>query len=134
MCERLKQAVLKIQKILADDDSRLSIRFLFIGSCFCSTPLSDPASRRRLCASLSLHLHQVVKRTSTSKLSNMLATPKKSPLLPERATWCMEADYFPTKPWSTPTPVQKSQPVVALCVPQLPDVISVKYELNPRLL
>ena len=44
------------------------------------------------------------------------------------------AGYFPTKPWSTPTPVQKSQPVVALCVPQLPDVISVKYELNPMLL
>src|SRR5664279_847693 len=75
MCERLKQAVLKIQKVFADDDSRLSIRFLFIGSCFCSTPLSDPASRRRLCASLSLHLHQVVKRTSTSKLSNVLGTP-----------------------------------------------------------
>jgi hypothetical protein len=42
--------------------------------------LSDPASRRRPCASLSLHLHQVVKRTFTFKLSIMLGTPKKRPL------------------------------------------------------
>ena len=35
------------------------IRFLFIGSRVCSTLPSDPASRRRPCASLSLHLHQV---------------------------------------------------------------------------
>jgi len=54
--------------------SRLTIRFLSIGSCFCSTLLSDPASRRRPCASLSLHLHQVVKGTFTPKLSNMLGT------------------------------------------------------------
>jgi hypothetical protein len=54
------------------------IRFLYIGSCVCSTPLSDLASRRRRCASLSLHLHQVVKRTFTSKLSNMLGTQNKS--------------------------------------------------------
>ena len=51
------------------------IRFLYIGSRFCSTLLSDPASRRRPCASLSLHLHQVVKRTFTFELSNMLGTP-----------------------------------------------------------
>jgi len=38
---------------------------------FCSTLPSDPASRRRPCASLSLHLYQVVKRTYTSQLSNM---------------------------------------------------------------
>ncbi|MGA9059904.1 MAG: hypothetical protein WB763_25720, partial [Terriglobia bacterium] len=50
------------------------IRFLFIGSRVCSTLLPDPASRRGRCASLSLHLHQVVKRTFTSKLSNMLGT------------------------------------------------------------
>ena len=50
------------------------IRFLYIGSCVCSTLLSDLASRRRRCASLSLHLHQVVKRTFTTKLSNMLGT------------------------------------------------------------
>src|SRR5208283_5143062 len=54
------------------------IRFLFIGSRVCSTLLSDPASRRRRCASLSLHLHQVVKRTFTSKLSNMLGTRTKA--------------------------------------------------------
>jgi hypothetical protein len=50
------------------------IRFLYIGSYACSTLLSDPASRRRPCASLSLHLHQVVKRTFTFELSNMLGT------------------------------------------------------------
>ena len=50
------------------------IRFLYIGSYVCSTLLSDPASRRRRCASLSLHLHQVVKGTFTPKLSNMLGT------------------------------------------------------------
>ena len=50
------------------------IRFLYIGSCVYSTLLSHLASRRRRCASLSLHLHQVVKRTFTSKLSNMLGT------------------------------------------------------------
>jgi hypothetical protein len=52
------------------------IRFLYIGSHVCSTLLSDPASRRRPCASLSLHLHQVVKGTFTPELSNMLGTPK----------------------------------------------------------
>src|ERR1017187_9695469 len=36
------------------------IRFLYIGSHVCSALLSDPASRRRPCASLLLHLHQVV--------------------------------------------------------------------------
>src|SRR5262249_26765519 len=60
----------------------LLIRFLFIGSRFCSTLLSDPASRRRPCASLSLHLHQVLKRTFTSQLSNMLGTQEKGRLAP----------------------------------------------------
>src|SRR4029077_19973611 len=50
------------------------IRFLFIGPYVCSTLLSDPASRRRPCASLSLHLHQVVKRAFTFELSSMLGT------------------------------------------------------------
>src|SRR5271166_5271624 len=59
---------------------RPHIRFLFIGSRLCSTLPSDPASRRRPCASLSLLLHQDVKRTSTSKLSNMLGT-RKCPIL-----------------------------------------------------
>src|SRR5208282_5751213 len=62
------------------------IRFLFIGSRVCSTLLSDPASRRRRCASLSLHLHQVVKRTFTSKLSNMLGTRKCTVDLQNRST------------------------------------------------
>jgi hypothetical protein len=53
------------------------IRFLYIGSYVCSALLSGPASRRRRCASLSLHLHQVVKGTFTPKLSNMLGTPNK---------------------------------------------------------
>src|SRR5206468_9120654 len=52
------------------------IRFLYIGSYVCSTLLSDPASRRRPCASLLLHLHQVVEGTFTPKLSNMLGTRK----------------------------------------------------------
>src|SRR6266496_3515088 len=47
------------------------IRFLYIGSHVCSTLLSDAPSRLRPCVSLSLHLHQVVKGTSTPKLSNM---------------------------------------------------------------
>ena len=59
------------------------IRFLYIGSCVCSALLSDPASRRRRCASLSLHLHQVVKGTSTPKLSNMLGTRNYPPAKPE---------------------------------------------------
>src|SRR5881394_1224614 len=56
---------------------RPQIQFLSIGSRVCSTLLSDIASRRHLCASLSLHLHQVVKRTFTSKRLNMLGTHKK---------------------------------------------------------
>ena len=54
------------------------IRFLYIGSRICSTLPSDPASRRRPCASLSLHLYQVVKKTCTFKLSNMLGTQNKT--------------------------------------------------------
>src|SRR5271156_1201658 len=56
----------------------LFIRFLFIGSRLRSTLLSDPDSRRRRCASLSLLLHQDVKKTSASKLSNRLGTRKKA--------------------------------------------------------
>src|SRR5947208_17126864 len=52
------------------------IRFLYIGSRVCSTLLSDPLSPKCPCASLSLHLHQVVKGTFTPKLSNMLGTHK----------------------------------------------------------
>src|SRR6202011_2205178 len=59
---------------------RPRIRFLFISSRLCSALLSGPASRRVLfhpCASLSLHLHLVVKRTCTSQLSIMLDTQRK---------------------------------------------------------
>src|SRR5260370_41784397 len=64
---------------------RPQIQFLSIGSRVCSTLLSDLPSRFGPCASLSLRLHQTVKRTFTSKLSNMLGTHKKggiSPALP----------------------------------------------------
>jgi hypothetical protein len=50
------------------------IRFLYIGSHVCSTLLSDPPSPERPCASLLLHLHQVVEGTFTPELSNMLGT------------------------------------------------------------
>jgi hypothetical protein len=53
------------------------IQFLFIGLRLCFTLLSDLTSRLGPGASLSLHLYQVVKRICTSKLSNMLGTPKK---------------------------------------------------------
>jgi hypothetical protein len=53
------------------------IRFLYIGSYVCSTLPPDPASRRRPCASLLLHLDQVVEGTFTPELSNMLGTPKR---------------------------------------------------------
>jgi hypothetical protein len=56
---------------------RSGFQLLFIGSRLCSTLLSDLASRLGPCASLSLHVHHVVKRTCTSKLSIMLGTPKK---------------------------------------------------------
>src|SRR6516162_8422733 len=54
------------------------IRFLYMGSHVCSTLLSDPTSRRRPCASLLLHLHQVVEETYTPELSNMLGTQKEA--------------------------------------------------------
>src|SRR5215831_15445789 len=60
----------------------LIIRFLFIGSRLSSTLLSDPASPRRPCASLVLHLHQVGQGTFTPKLSNMFGTQKKSRSIP----------------------------------------------------
>ena len=60
---------------------RPQIQFLSIGSRVCSALLSDLASRLGPCASLSLHVHHAVKRTFTSKLSNMLGTLKKGPAL-----------------------------------------------------
>src|SRR6516165_9920437 len=56
---------------------RPQIQFLSIGSRVCSTLLSDLALRLGPCASLSLHVHHVVKRTCTSKLSIMLGTQRK---------------------------------------------------------
>jgi hypothetical protein len=50
------------------------IRFLYIGSYVCSALLSDPPSPERPCASLLLHLHQVVEGTFTPELSNMPGT------------------------------------------------------------
>jgi len=76
------------------------IRFLYIGSRFCSTLPSDPASQRRPCASLSLHLYQVVKRTYTSKLSNMRGVPKKERL------------DFPSQPLVDP----RQKPEVLVCL------------------
>src|SRR5208337_3228688 len=74
----------------------LVIRFLFIGSRLCSTLLSDPASRRRPCASLSLLLHQDVKRTFTSKLSNMLGTQEKATLISQRGLYlCRQLPTLP---------------------------------------
>ena len=58
------------------------IRSLFIGSRLGSTLPSDPASRRHPGVSLSLHLHQVVKGTSTLKLSNMLGAQKRGCMQP----------------------------------------------------
>jgi len=69
------------------------IWFLFIGSRLCSTLLSDHASQRRPCASLSLLLHQDVKRTFTSKLSNMLGTLK-NPLAFARGTGGVGVEVF----------------------------------------
>ena len=60
------------------------IQFLYISSRLCSTLLSGPASQRVLfhpCASLSLHVHYVVKRTFTSKRSNIARHAKKTPAL-----------------------------------------------------
>src|SRR6267142_5479754 len=50
------------------------IRFLYIGSRFCSTLPSDPASQ------LSLHLYQVVKRTCTSNCRTCSAYKKGRPV------------------------------------------------------
>ena len=58
---------------------RPQIQFLSIGSRVCFPLPSDVALRRRPCGSLSLLLHQDVKRTCTSKLSSMLGTQRKRP-------------------------------------------------------
>src|SRR4051794_41871469 len=50
------------------------IRFLFVGSRFCSTLPSDGPSRFRPCASLVLHLHQVAQGTFTPRTLGMPST------------------------------------------------------------
>ena len=80
------------------------IRFLYIGSYVCSTLLSDPASRRRRCASLSLHLHQVVKGTFTPKLSNMLGTQQNGPAL----GWAVSIELIPATT-DSPIPIRSGQ-------------------------
>ena len=60
------------------------IRFLFVESRLCSTLPSDPASRRRPCASLTLLLRQDGWRTFTSKLPFMPGTQEKPPVINRR--------------------------------------------------
>ncbi len=55
------------------------IRFLFVRPRVCSTLPSDPASRRRPCASLVLHLHQVAQGTFTPKTPDMPGTQDRPP-------------------------------------------------------
>jgi hypothetical protein len=50
------------------------IRFLFVESLFCSTLPSDPASRRRPCASRVLHLYQVAQGSFTPRTPDMPGT------------------------------------------------------------
>src|SRR3954468_13566238 len=86
------------------------IRFLFVRSRLRSTLPSDPASRRRPCASLALHLHQVVQGTCTPRLSNMLGTRRSGFAAGwgERASWVVQTGTgWPTKdsdvvmPWGS---------------------------------
>ncbi len=56
--------------------SRLRSGSSTLARAFAPRFLHTPTSRRRPCVSLSLHLYQVVKRTCTSKPSNMLGVPK----------------------------------------------------------
>jgi hypothetical protein len=65
------------------------IWFLSISPRVCSTLPSDPVSRRRPGASLSLRLYPTGKRTFTSKLCNMLGTHA-----------CGQARAFRASSWS----------------------------------
>jgi hypothetical protein len=79
-------------------------------------PLSGPASRRVLfhpCASLSLHLHLVVKGTPTPKLSNMLGTPQERPAACAAGRHCLSVDsgnYLRPPPWNPPPPWKPPPP------------------------
>ena len=64
---------------------RPHIGFLFVRSWFCCTLPSDPASRRRPCASLVLRHHQAGQGTLTPELLSMPGTQDKGgrrPLIP----------------------------------------------------
>ena len=91
------------------------VRFLSIRPRLCSTLPSDPASRRRPCASLILRHHQAGGRTFTSKLSIMLGTLKKprakrgsvwlfarGSSQPRTSVWSVAFVYFDC--WSSKTP------------------------------
>jgi len=65
------------------------IWFLFIGSCVCSTLLSDPASRRRPCASLASSPSSGWAGTCTPKLSNMPRPQKNRPAFAGRSVACL---------------------------------------------
>src|ERR1019366_7225448 len=80
------------------------------GSHFCYALPSDPASRRRPCASLTLHLHPVGKRTFTSKLSNMLGTPGWRMASPAMRF----AQIEPAGPWSRRTPCADNAQMVGV--------------------
>ena len=75
---------------------RPRIRFLSIGSRLCSTLPSDPASRRRPCASLALRRHQAGQRTSTSKLSIVLGTREEA----ARTSGADEGDTLLLRQWA----------------------------------
>jgi len=82
------------------------IRFLFIGSWLCSTLPSDAASRRRPCASLALHLHQIVQGTCTPKLSNMLGTrwPWRLPARAPSDPYVLILEHTVPQPTDSPPP------------------------------
>src|ERR1035438_1448157 len=86
ICQLVQRRMPRIRFLCFRSAERRLPRILFvsIGSRLCSTLLSDPASRRRPCASLSLLLHQDVKGTYTPKLLNMLGTQTNSRTLPIR--------------------------------------------------
>src|ERR1017187_7222339 len=64
------------------------IRFLFIDSRFCSTLLSDPASRRRPCVSQPLPLNRLGKKFFPPRLRDIPSTLGRAPTQGD-ALWCM---------------------------------------------
>src|SRR3954467_9396345 len=68
-----------------------------------------PASRRRPCASLALHLHQVVQGTCTPRLSNMLGTRLNRCAVEPGSTRFPSECSLPPPP-SLPRPAPSSRP------------------------